>query len=115
MLFVLWGTENIHCRRGRKNFTKAAQKLMISQPSVSLHIKNLEKEFQTALLNRSPKHFTTTPTGTFSISAPSRWSFCTNRRNPKFTPIIIMSKEAQNRRELYHRRIYSAAASRKAS
>ncbi len=24
---------------------------------------NLEKEFQTALLNRSPKHFTTTPTG----------------------------------------------------
>ncbi|MFP9072189.1 cysJI operon transcriptional regulator CysL, partial [Enterococcus faecalis] len=26
-------------------------------------IKNLEKEFQTALLNRSPKHFTTTPTG----------------------------------------------------
>ncbi|OWP59073.1 LysR family transcriptional regulator [Bacillus velezensis] len=46
-----------------KNFTKAAQKLMISQPSVSLHIKNLEKEFQTALLNRSPKHFTTTPTG----------------------------------------------------
>lgn len=46
-----------------KNFTKAAEKLMISQPSVSLHIKNLEKEFQTALLNRSPKHFTTTPTG----------------------------------------------------
>ncbi|MCI4170846.1 helix-turn-helix domain-containing protein, partial [Bacillus spizizenii] len=33
-----------------KNFTKAAEKLMISHPSVSLHIKNLEKECQTALL-----------------------------------------------------------------
>ena len=46
MLFVLWGTENIHCRRGRKNFTKAAQKLMISQPSVSLHIKTWRKNFK---------------------------------------------------------------------
>ncbi|MEH7804698.1 MULTISPECIES: LysR family transcriptional regulator [Bacillus] len=46
-----------------KNFTKAAQKLRISQPSVSLHIKNLEQEFQTVLLNRSPKQLTVTPTG----------------------------------------------------
>ncbi|RSK26737.1 LysR family transcriptional regulator [Bacillus sp. HMF5848] len=46
-----------------KNFTKAAEKLYISQPSVSLHIKQLEKEFKTVLLHRSPKHIEVTPSG----------------------------------------------------
>lgn len=46
-----------------KNFTKASEILHISQPSVSLHIKNLEKEFQTELFIRSPKHVQITPTG----------------------------------------------------
>jgi DNA-binding transcriptional LysR family regulator len=46
-----------------RNFTKAAEKLRISQPSVSLHIKNLEEEFQTTLLKRTPKMVTVTPTG----------------------------------------------------
>src|SRR4051812_25218560 len=35
----------------------------MSQPSVSLHIKNLEKEFQTQLFLRSPKFLKITPTG----------------------------------------------------
>ncbi len=35
----------------------------MSQPSVSLHIKNLEKEFQTKLFVRSPKFLQITPTG----------------------------------------------------
>lgn len=46
-----------------KNFTKASEVLHISQPSVSLHIKNLEKEFQTELFIRSPRHVQITPTG----------------------------------------------------
>ena len=46
-----------------KNFTKTAEILHMSQPSVSLHIKNLEKEFQTNLLLRSPKFLQITPTG----------------------------------------------------
>lgn len=46
-----------------KNFTKTAEKLLMSQPSVSLHIKNLEKEFQTKLFLRSPKFLKITPTG----------------------------------------------------
>ena len=45
------------------NFTKTAELLHISQPSVSLHIKNLEKEFQTTLFIRSPKSVQITPTG----------------------------------------------------
>jgi len=46
-----------------KNFTKTAETLHMSQPSVSLHIKNLEKEFQTQLFLRSPKFLKITPTG----------------------------------------------------
>jgi LysR family transcriptional regulator, transcriptional activator of the cysJI operon len=46
-----------------KNFTKTAEVLVMSQPSVSLHIKNLEKEFQTKLFKRSPKFLQITPTG----------------------------------------------------
>lgn len=46
-----------------KNFTKTAEKLLMSQPSVSLHIKNLERDFQTKLLERSPKSLKITPTG----------------------------------------------------
>ncbi|RFU63724.1 LysR family transcriptional regulator [Peribacillus glennii] len=46
-----------------KNFTKTAETLLMSQPSVSLHIKNLEKEFQTQLFLRSPKYLKITPTG----------------------------------------------------
>lgn len=46
-----------------KNFTKTAEILLMSQPSVSLHIKNLEREFQTTLFLRSPKFLKITPTG----------------------------------------------------
>lgn len=46
-----------------KNFTKAAEKLHISQPSVSLHMKNLEQELGTKLVVRSRKSFQVSPTG----------------------------------------------------
>ena len=39
-----------------KNFTKAGQHLNLSQPSVSTHIKNLEKYYGVTLINRSIKH-----------------------------------------------------------
>lgn len=45
------------------NFTKAAEKRLISQPSVSVHIQNLEKEFDTSLFVRSPKQLQLTTTG----------------------------------------------------
>lgn len=38
-----------------KNFTKAAEQLNLSQPSVSNHIKNLENYFGVTLINRSVK------------------------------------------------------------
>ena len=39
----------------KKSFTKAANSINISQPSVSLHIKTLEKKFNTILIERSNK------------------------------------------------------------
>ncbi|MCK1993609.1 LysR family transcriptional regulator [Peribacillus muralis] len=46
-----------------KNFTKTAEILLMSQPSVSLHVKKLEEEFQTKLFLRSPKFLKVTLTG----------------------------------------------------
>lgn len=46
-----------------RNFTRAAENLHISQPTVSVQIKNLEEEFQTELFIRSPKLLKITPTG----------------------------------------------------
>lgn len=41
-----------------KNFTKAGEHLNLSQPSVSIHIKNLENTFGVTLINRSIKQKT---------------------------------------------------------
>lgn len=46
-----------------KSFTRAAEKLRLSQPSVSLHIKQLEHEFGSKLIDRSPKHLYVTTAG----------------------------------------------------
>lgn len=46
-----------------KNFTKTAELLNMSQPTVSLHIKNLEQEFQTQLFIRFRKQLSLTPSG----------------------------------------------------
>ncbi|RWZ52350.1 LysR family transcriptional regulator [Halobacillus fulvus] len=47
----------------QQSFTKAANLLSLSQPTVSSHIKNLERYFETRLIERSPKHFKVTQTG----------------------------------------------------
>lgn len=46
-----------------KNFTRAAEILNISQPNVSLHIRNLENDFGTKLIHRSPKQVQITEAG----------------------------------------------------
>lgn len=40
----------------QKHFSRAAELLNLSQPGVSMHIRNLENEFGTTLIQRSPKH-----------------------------------------------------------
>lgn len=46
-----------------KSFSKAAEDLFLSQPGVSLSVRNLESEFGTKLIYRSSKHVELTPAG----------------------------------------------------
>lgn len=46
-----------------KSFSKAANKLFLTQPTVTSHIQNLEKELGTPLLNRSNKSISPTDAG----------------------------------------------------
>lgn len=72
-----------------KNFTKTAEILHLSQPSVSLHIKNLEKEFQTKLFIRSPKRLRMTPTASCCTTAPNKWWRSMNKQSKTFWSTII--------------------------
>ncbi|NQX67352.1 LysR family transcriptional regulator [Paenibacillus alba] len=47
----------------QRNFSRAAELLNLSQPAVSLHIRNLENEFSSKLMHRSPKHVMLTEAG----------------------------------------------------
>lgn len=46
-----------------KSFSKAANKLFITQPTVTNHIQNLEKELETVLINRMGKTISLTKAG----------------------------------------------------
>lgn len=46
-----------------KSFSKAAEKLYITQPTVTNHIQNLEKELGTLLINRMGKKISLTLAG----------------------------------------------------
>ena len=46
-----------------KSFSTAAEKLFISQPTISTHIRLLEEELESRLIIRSPKYLELTPRG----------------------------------------------------
>ncbi len=46
-----------------ESFSKAAESLFLTQPTVSNHIANLEKELDTSLVNRSNRKIALTPSG----------------------------------------------------
>lgn len=46
-----------------RNFSRAAEELFLSQPGVSVQIRNLEKEFGTKLIHRTPKYVEPTQAG----------------------------------------------------
>ena len=56
------------------SFTKAAEKLFVSQSTLSKAIRALEEEFQMELINRGAKEFQLTPQGLslIHISEPTR-------------------------------------------
>lgn len=47
------------------NMTRAAQKLLVSQPALSRQIADLEDELSVKLFNRQPRHLTLTPAGQY--------------------------------------------------
>lgn len=47
------------------NMTRAAQKLLVSQPALSRQIADLENELGVKLFNRQPRHLTLTPAGQY--------------------------------------------------
>ncbi len=47
----------------QRNFTKAAENLFVTEPTISYHIKKLEKKVGTALLKRTTKYVVLTPEG----------------------------------------------------
>ncbi len=51
------------CTVELKSFTAAAQKLFLSQPTISSHVSSLEKELGTQLIRRTSKEFVVTPEG----------------------------------------------------
>lgn len=55
-----------------QSFSLAAQKLYLSQPTVSSHINNLEKELHTQLLKRTTKSLSVTPAGADPLQLRSR-------------------------------------------
>lgn len=55
MIFLIEELKTFIAVVDKKSFTKAAISINISQPSVSLHIKTLEKKFNTRLIERSNK------------------------------------------------------------
>lgn len=50
------------------SFTKAAEKLFVSQPTLSKAIRALEEEFQMELINRGAKEFQLTPRGMYLMN-----------------------------------------------
>lgn len=55
--------ESFVCAADHKSFTEAADRLFLSQPTISAHIRSLENELQTQLIRRTTKNFELTSDG----------------------------------------------------
>lgn len=77
----------------QKNFTRAAELLSISQPNVSLHIRNLENELGTKLIHRSPKQVQITEAGKYYISMLNRYYYTLKKQNMKLMICFMLYQE----------------------
>lgn len=58
-----------------QSFTKAANKLFMSQPSLSYRIKKIEKDFGIKLINKNGNEFTFTPEGEYLVGFSNKILF----------------------------------------
>lgn len=76
------------------NFSKAAEELFISQPAVSRHIINLEKELNSPLFNRADKPISLTPAGKEYYDFFTRMSAELDAMKRKYgTPVTAPTKK----------------------
>lgn len=55
----------------QQSFTRAAEKLYVSQPALSKSVRMLEQEFKVDLINRTEKSFVLTKSGQLFLTTPS--------------------------------------------
>lgn len=60
--------ETLLCVNEERNFTKAAKRMSLTQPAVSHHISQLEKELNARLFVRRKNHISLTPQGKIVVS-----------------------------------------------
>ena len=85
-----------------RSFSLAAQKLYLSQPTVSAHICNLEKELHTQLLKRTTKTLSVTPAG------QTLYNYAAEILDLRHKAILELSNEQETM--LPYRRIVRAVA-----
>ena len=74
----------------QKHFSRARELLNLSQPGVSMHIRNLENEFGTTLIQRSPKHVQVTEAGNILYIHAKQMLSLTKMRNKKLMNYITL-------------------------
>lgn len=73
------------------SFTKAAEKLFVSQSTLSKSVRALEEEFQIKLIHRAAKEFVLTQEGYFFLNMQSGfWAIIRNRQKNCFNACIML-------------------------
>ena len=87
------------------NFTHAAEKLNLTQPAVSQHIKYLEKEYDSPLFIRDKKKLLLTPAGEILRSALEAMRNDENTLKKRMKESFSQKKSSDLRRNYDNRRI----------
>ena len=94
--FTLDQLRILHAISNEGSFRRAAEKLYISQPAVSLQIQNLEKQLNKPIFYRDKRKARLTETGKLLIKYCDRIILKTNKNLKKYGPNSINIKETLN-------------------
>lgn len=92
----------------QQSFTKASKMLNLSQPTVSFHIKNLEKYFEADLIDRSPKRFIVTQTGELVYQRSRQILGLIDKTKAEVLEFHKQLRGSSTLSKLYGRRVYPA-------
>lgn len=92
----------------QRHFSRAGELLNLSQPGVSLHIRNLENELGTKLLHRSPKEVRLTEAGAILYKHVKQILSHYEEAGRKSNCCAMKSREYSYRGQLYDWRVHPA-------